>query len=196
VLNGPFVTDLTTLDEPEVVDLARGGRQDAWREIVRRTGEKGFHRTVRRLRDPDDARDVVAITYERVWKHLLTLKPGSGISGYFFTVLGSVTVDFIRARKPRTKPEDLRRAEEAALAEGSSPDEALSREATEEENAVRARDLLSRLEDADRQVADLFYREKKTYREIGETLGYEEREIRNVLVRVRRTLRGELKKAA
>jgi RNA polymerase sigma-70 factor (ECF subfamily) len=158
----------------ELVAAARGGSQEACRELIERYERPVFSLVVRMVRDPATAEDLAQDVFLKMYRHLAAYDPARKFSSWLFKIAHNATIDHLRRRSNEAVSLDAPGDEEpgawrAEIADpaGESPEAALRRGELGEalERAVAG------LRPAVREVVLLRFREDLAYEEIAEVTG-------------------------
>jgi RNA polymerase sigma-70 factor (ECF subfamily) len=190
--------ELTTLPDADVAALAKNGREDAFRELVRRYERPVFSLIYRMVRDREVAEDLSQETFIKVLNHIDRYRPEFKLSSWLFKIANNLTIDHLRKRQLRTVSIDgSPHAATAAEAEASSFDVETRGESPLEE--LESREVGSAIE---RAIAGLRpeYRacillrhvEGRSYEEIAATLDLPLGTVKTYIHRARHELRGVL----
>jgi RNA polymerase sigma-70 factor (family 1) len=92
--------------DQELLVFLKEGRQAAFTEIYDRYHALLFIHADQKLRDEDEARDVVQDAFVKLWEKRGELKISSNLSGYLYMVVRNQIFDFIKHRKVITSYAD------------------------------------------------------------------------------------------
>lgn len=190
--------DLTNVPDADVVALAQRGREDAFRELVRRYERPVFSLIFRMVRDSATAEDLSQDTFIKVLNHIDKYRPEFKLSSWLFKIANNVAIDHLRRRQLDTismsgSPHAASEAEiEATSFEiGSGEESALDQ--------IVARELGSTIEKAIgslrpeyRACILLRHVEGRSYEEIAATLDLPLGTVKTYIHRARIELRGLL----
>ena len=95
----PTRLDLENLPDADVVALAQHGRDDAFREIIRRYERPVFSLVYRMVRDREAAEDLSQDAFIRVLNHLDKYRPEFKLSSWLFKIANNVAIDHLRKRQ-------------------------------------------------------------------------------------------------
>lgn len=90
--------DLTTLPDADVAALAKNGREEAFRELVRRYERPVFSLIYRMVRDREVAEDLSQETFIKVLNHIDRYRPEFKLSSWLFKIANNLTIDHLRKR--------------------------------------------------------------------------------------------------
>jgi RNA polymerase sigma-70 factor (ECF subfamily) len=148
--------------ERALVELARGGDEEAFASLIRMAGDRLMAIAFRILRDVDRAEDAVQQAIVTAWRDLPALRDPDRFGGWLYRIL--VNACYVEARKTRRWNANVRVLTPDVT--GRSPEELLSVEDRDElERAFR------RLPPEQRAVFVLHHHLGMRHAEIAETLG-------------------------
>ena len=177
--------DLSTLDDCELVERARSGRDDAFEQLVTRYDEK-LKINIRRIVTGADLDDVRQQAWVKIYLKLDSLREPRLFSAWAARIATNEALGLVRRRGRRTMTDidDLPRSQIPA---DTGPDA---------EERVRWRDMLEwtrewfqGLEARDREMFELFVVDGMTMEEIGEEVGMSSGGVKTRLFRAREQLR-------
>jgi RNA polymerase sigma-70 factor (ECF subfamily) len=90
--------DLTNVPDADVVALAQRGREDAFRELVRRYERPVFSLIFRMVRDSTTAEDLAQDAFIKVLNHIDKYRPEFKFSSWLFKIANNVAIDHLRRR--------------------------------------------------------------------------------------------------
>ena len=91
--------DLTNVPDADVVALAQRGREDAFRELVRRYERPVFSLIFRMVRDSATAEDLAQDAFIKVLNHIDKYRPEFKLSSWLFKIANNVAIDHLRRRQ-------------------------------------------------------------------------------------------------
>jgi RNA polymerase sigma-70 factor (ECF subfamily) len=91
--------DLTNLPDADVAALAQRGREDAFRELVRRYKRPVFSLIFRMVRDTATAEDLAQDAFIKVLNHIDKYRPEFKLSSWLFKIANNVAIDHLRRRQ-------------------------------------------------------------------------------------------------
>ena len=95
----PLSFDLTNLPDADVAALAKQGREEAFRELIRRYERPVFSLVFRMVRDRETAEDLAQDTFVKVLNHIDRYRPEFKLSSWLFKIANNVTIDYLRKRQ-------------------------------------------------------------------------------------------------
>jgi RNA polymerase sigma-70 factor, ECF subfamily len=115
--------ELQNLPDADVVLMAQRGREDAFRELVRRYERPVFSLIFRMVRDRETSEDLAQDTFIKVLNHIDRYRPEFRLSSWLFKIANNVAIDHLRKRHAASAAEveatsfDVRARQENALEE-------------------------------------------------------------------------------
>jgi RNA polymerase sigma-70 factor, ECF subfamily len=94
--------DYTTLTDQQVVELARQGRETAFRELIGRYQRPVFSLIYRLVRDREKAEDLAQDTFIKVLNALDRYDPTYKFSSWIFKIAHNTSLDHLRKKEPLT----------------------------------------------------------------------------------------------
>jgi len=190
--------ELTTLPDADVAALAKNGRDDAFRELVRRYERPVFSLIYRMVRDRETAEDLAQETFIKVLNHIDRYRPEFKLSSWLFKIANNLTIDHLRKRRLDTVSMDgSPHAATAVEIEATSFDVETRGETPLEE--LESRELGSAIEQAIsglrpeyRSCILLRHVEGRSYEEIATTLDLPLGTVKTYIHRARHELRNAL----
>ncbi len=161
-------------------------RDEAFARVVVTHRNALLRYALRRLDDPVAAEDLVAETFVVVWRRFGELPPRDEELFWLYGIAGHVLANLLRGRQRSMRLE-------ARLALEREGELATPRYAEEDIEALLA--ALGELSPEERELIQLTYWEKLSYREMGITLGCSEKAAGIRLSRARRHLRERLNRS-
>jgi RNA polymerase sigma-70 factor (ECF subfamily) len=190
--------DLSNSPDADVVALAQQGREDAFRELVRRYERPVFSLIFRMVRDSATAEDLSQDAFIKVLNNIDKYRPEFKFSSWLFKIANNIAIDFLRRRQLDTISMDgSPHAATAAEAESSSFDidsggeNALDEMAAKELGSAIERAIAS-LRPEYRSCILLRHVEGRSYEEIAATLDLPLGTVKTYIHRARHQLREAL----
>jgi RNA polymerase sigma-70 factor (ECF subfamily) len=191
----PEGPEWTRLTDQEVVLLARGGREAAYRELVRRYERPVFALLYRMVRDRELAEDLAQETFVKALNAIESYRPEFKFSSWIFKIANNAAIDHLRRRELDTlsldgsphaeTPEAMQATALQIGARQESPLDAV--EARELGGAIEA--AIGRLRPEYRSCILLRHVEGRAYEEIAEILDLPLGTVKTYIHRARNELR-------
>ncbi|MDO9575692.1 MAG: sigma-70 family RNA polymerase sigma factor [bacterium] len=166
-------------NEADLISSALEGDEDAYRGLLDIYKGRIFSFVYRIVRNYDDAEDITFGTFIRCFKSLSSFDRLRSFSTWLFSIAHNLTADFLRKNKQ----------EYELLDERLPGKDDLVKEYEENEQLMRIEEALVNLPLIDREIVIFFYKEGKSYKEIGEILNIPVTTIKTRLHRGRKKLR-------
>lgn len=191
--------DLTFATDQEVVAHALAGREDGYREIVRRYQRSVFRLICRMVHQPDLAEDLTQETFIKVFQALGTRRDDSGFATWILGIANHTAVDHLREKRldtvllentPAATPGQRGRA---AVLHPAVRSPSLSGRVDARKLAPAIRLAISRLRTKYRRLMFLRYIEERSYENIAEILGLPLGTVKSHIHRGRRDLKEMLR---
>jgi RNA polymerase sigma-70 factor (ECF subfamily) len=181
-------TRLTRRVEKQLVADARGGCEDAARELVDAHKDRLFAFVWRILRDREESEEICQEAFLRAFSSLDSFSSEYRFSTWLFTIGYRLCLNYIRRRKSLTGEIDF-----GGIASGETD---VSDRIAESEEARRLKDRIwdavDRLSPPQRAAVQLYYREGLSCDEISKALGIPTATAKSHLHRARARLRDSL----
>lgn len=190
--------ELDTLPDADLVALAQRGREEAFREIVRRYERPVFSIVFRMVRDREQAEDLAQDAFIKVLNHIDRYNPEFKLSSWLFKIAHNVTIDFLRKRELDTVPiegsrwADTSEAVEATALELPSGTESPLQELEAREVGAAIEQAIDRLRPEYRACIMLRHVEGRSYEEIAATLDLPLGTVKTYIHRARKQLQEAL----
>lgn len=184
-------------DDAGVVERARGGDTEAFRELVERHSRGLFRLAYRLTGSEADAEDVVQETFMKAYNSLHRFETRAGVGTWLFRIATNCSVDLLRARRRRgvelqqVDPEDVDPVESLPATQPGPDRAVLGKEV--HERVAQALRLLSHNE---RAAFVLRHFEERPIAEVGRLLGLGENATKQSIFRAVRKLRRALEPLA
>ena len=190
--------ELAARTDQEIVVLARGGEEAAYRELVRRYERPLFSLLYRMVRDRELAEDLAQETFVKALNAIESYRPEYKFSSWIFKIANNAAIDHLRRRELDTlslegspHAETPEAIEATALQIGDRQESPL--------DEVEARELGGEIETAIAKLRPeyracilLRHVEGRAYEEIAEILGLPLGTVKTYIHRARNELRREL----
>jgi RNA polymerase sigma-70 factor (ECF subfamily) len=187
--------DLQSLSDQEVVALARGGRDAAFRELLRRYERPVFSLIYRMVRDRALAEDLSQDTFVKVLNALDSYRPEFKFSSWVFKIANNVAIDQLRRRELDTlsldgSPDARTQDEiEATALQATSRGETPLAELESRELGTYIEQAIGKLRPEYRSCILLRHVEGRSYEEIAEALDLPLGTVKTYIHRARHELR-------
>src|SRR5690606_27958160 len=172
--------------DDKLVDLLRADDQEAYTEIYSRHAEKLYVHLRNKLRDREDAKDIIQEVFTALWNNRAGMKPRANISAYLFAAVRFKAINLLLQRKRFTQYLD---ASATALPE----------EPTRADHRIRERELqeqinaeVARLPKKMREIFCLSRDNYLSHREIAERTGLSESTVKKQVNNALKVLRVKL----
>ncbi len=189
---------LANLPDADVVALAQKGREDAFRELIRRYERPVFSLIFRMVRDRELAEDLAQDTFIKVLNHIDRYRPEFKLSSWLFKIANNVAIDHLRKRQIETvsmegSPHAMTSdAIEATSFEVESHGESALEELESRELGSAIERAIARLRPEYRSCILLRHVEGRSYEEIATTLDLPLGTVKTYIHRARHELREAL----
>ncbi|MFI5310615.1 MAG: RNA polymerase sigma factor [Gemmatimonadales bacterium] len=190
--------DLSNLPDADVVALAQRGRENAFRELVRRYERPVFSLIFRMVRDSATAEDLSQDTFIKVLNHIDRYRPEFKLSSWLFKIANNVAIDHLRRRQIDTismsgSPHAGSSVEvEASSFDVASTDESALDEIESKELGSTIEKAIAKLRPEYRSCILLRHVEGRSYEEIAATLDLPLGTVKTYIHRARHQLRETL----
>ena len=194
----PTRLELENLPDADVVALAQQGREDAFREIIRRYERPVFSLVYRMVRDREVAEDLAQDAFIRVLNHLDKYRSEFKLSSWLFKIANNVAIDHLRKRQLDTismhgSPHAATASDiEATSIDIASGDENALDEMEAKELGSAIERAISQLRPEYRSCIMLRHVEGRSYEEIATTLDLPLGTVKTYIHRARHELREAL----
>ncbi|HXY20837.1 MAG TPA: sigma-70 family RNA polymerase sigma factor [Gemmatimonadales bacterium] len=191
----PTAKDLQALGDQEVVELAKAGREAAYRELLRRYERPVFSLIFRMVRDRTLAEDLAQETFVKVLNALGSYRPEYKFSSWIFKIANNAAIDQLRRRQLDTLSLDgspeARTADEIEATALQATDRAESplEELESRETGAAIERAIDRLRPEYRSCILLRHVEGRSYEEIAEVMDLPLGTVKTYIHRARLELR-------
>ncbi len=169
-------------NDSELVSRVLNGDASAFDTLVMRYRAVVYRQALRRVGHSQDAEEVTQISFLKAYQNLSHLRQSTDFGAWLRTITTHESISWMRAKRPDTSDLDL--FQETRRDDGPTPEQALM----EEEVRRAVRQALASLPEHERRVAQAFYLEGKSYREIQQKYGLARTSIAGYLYRARQRL--------
>jgi len=171
----------------ELLAGLQDGDEQALNQLIERKTQPLIQAVYRILGDYEEARDVVQITFVRVWEKKDQFDDRWSPNTWIFRIATNLAIDQLRSRQTRNRSEDPVRCHLQQVAEGNHHGE-LSRLQQKEVQKI-FQELSADLSERQRSVFVLREVEGLSSQEVATIIGCRESTVRNHLFNARRILR-------
>lgn len=174
----------------DLLMAVRQGEESALNELIGRKTKPLLQLCQRILSDAEEARDVVQVTFFKVWENRTKFDDRWSPNTWIYRIASNLAIDHLRSRKSREKSHEPVRQHLRQVADGRAHRD-LSR-LQQTEVSMIFRELSAGLSEKQRMVFLLRELEGLSSPEVAEILGCRESTVRNHLFNARKYLRREL----
>jgi len=184
------------LDDLTLVERVRAGEREAYRPLVERYQQALYRMAWARVRDDDEARDIVQAAFVKAWTHLDGYRSEASFLTWLRRIVENLCTDHLRKRV-RRKTGSFDEAVAARDEDGSilevhhedSPDRALQRKRLRE----RIHAAMDALSEEQRRILLLREIDGLAYKEIADMLGIPEGTVMSRLFYARKRVQALLR---
>ena len=190
--------DYSRLTDQQIVELARKGRESAYRELIGRYQRPVFSLIYRLVRDREKAEDLAQDTFIKVLNAIDRYDPTFKFSSWIFKIAHNTALDQLRRREPETLSLDgSPHARTAAEVEASTITPASTDENPEQYTASKEiggviEQAIDRLRPEYRTAILLCHVEGRAYEEIAQIMDVPLGTVKTYIHRARNELRKAL----
>ena len=190
--------DYSRLTDQQIVELARKGRESAYRELIGRYQRPVFSLIYRLVRDREKAEDLAQDTFIKVLNAIDRYDPTFKFSSWIFKIAHNTALDQLRRREPETLSLDgSPHARTAAEVEASTITPASTDENPEQYTASKEiggviEQAIDRLRPEYRTAILLCHVEGRAYEEIAQIMDVPLGTVKTYIHRARNELKVEL----
>ncbi len=190
--------DYRSLTDQEVVELARQGRESAFRDLIGRYERPVFSLIYRLVRDRERAEDLAQDTFIKVLNALDRYDPSYKFSSWIFKIAHNTALDHLRRKEPETLSiHGSPHARTAAEQEATTLNPASTDENPEEYTAARELGseievAIGRLRPEYRTAIVLCHVEGRPYEEIAQIMDVPLGTVKTYIHRARNELKKQL----
>lgn len=180
------------IDDSVLIRQCQGGDRSAFDTLVRQYEQKAFQYAMRMTRDPDEAADVVAEAFVRVFNAIGNFRSQSAFGTWLYRILTNCYLDHRKKDKSRLNvslessvPIESGEVERQIQDTAPGPDEEAER--TARETAVQS--ALAQMPDYQKAMLIMYHVENLSYEEISDALDLPLGTVKSRLNRARHALR-------
>lgn len=182
--------ELESLDDRELLLRVQDSDEVALDELMRRKMQPLVQTAYRILGDREEARDVVQMTFVRVWEHRRSYRPRYSANTWIYRIATNLAIDHLRSRRSRERAVEplrwhLERRQDAAGRRALG-------ELGEREVTAIFDELAAGLTERQRVIFVMRELEGQSSAEVAEIVGCRESTVRNHLFNARKILREAL----
>ncbi|MFN7942003.1 MAG: sigma-70 family RNA polymerase sigma factor [Thermoanaerobaculia bacterium] len=181
---------LREVSDRELLAVLARGDEAALAELVQRKTRPLLQVAARILGDEEEARDVVQMTFLRLWEHRDRFDDRWSPNTWIYRIATNLAIDHWRSKKSRERASEPVRFHLLARADAACEDELAELEGSEV--AAIFRELAADLTEKQRLVFVLRELQGLSSQEVAEVAGCEESTVRNHLFNARKVLRARL----
>jgi RNA polymerase sigma-70 factor (ECF subfamily) len=168
----------------------RDGEEAALNELIGRKTKPLIQLVQRILGDPEEARDVVQVTFFKVWENRTKFDERWSPNTWIYRIASNLAIDHLRSRKSRERSHEPVKQHLRQVADANSSRDLAGLQHSEVAGIFR--ELSAGLSEKQRMVFLLREIEGLSSPEVAEILGCRESTVRNHLFNARKYLRREL----
>ncbi|MEO5510905.1 MAG: sigma-70 family RNA polymerase sigma factor [Longimicrobiales bacterium] len=193
-----LLLDYASLTDQQVVELARKGREPAYRELIGRYQRPVFSLIYRMVRDREKAEDLTQETFIKVLNAIERYDPSFKFSSWIFKIAHNTSLDHLRKKEPETlsmqgSPHARTDAEiEASTITPESGDENPEEYTSNRELGSEIDRAIGRLRPEYRTAIVLCHIEGRPYEEIAEIMDVPLGTVKTYIHRARNDLKKQL----
>jgi RNA polymerase sigma-70 factor (ECF subfamily) len=180
------------VSDRELLLAVREGEEAALAELIARKTKPLLQATQRILGDLEEARDVVQVTFFKVWENRRKFDERWSPNTWIYRIASNLAIDHLRSRKSRERSHEPVRQHLLHVADGTAQRD-LAR-LQDGEVAAIFRELSAGLSEKQRMVFLLREIEGLSSPEVSQVVGCRESTVRNHLFNARKYLRRELRR--
>ncbi|MCB1033509.1 MAG: RNA polymerase sigma factor [Acidobacteria bacterium] len=174
----------------ELITALQAGEETALDELVRRKTKPLLQAVYRILGDMEEARDVVQMTFVRVWQKRDQFDQHWSPNTWIFRIATNLGIDQLRSRKTRERTQEPMRKHLRQVVDGRGQRE---HSKLQQKEVMRIfTELASELSERQRAVFVLREIEGLSSQQVAEAVGCRESTVRNHLFNARKVLRREV----
>lgn len=187
------------LDDEILIRRAQGGDRSSFDALIAKYSTRAYQFAFRLTRNPEEASDVVAEGFVRVYSAIQNFKGQSAFTTWLFRIMTNCFLDIRKKEKTRAATSietgmSTSEGEVELQIEDDSPSPYLTTEKSERE--VRFENAVSKLPEYQRVMIVMYHAEMMSYEEIAASLDLPIGTVKSRLNRARLTLRDLLQKDA
>lgn len=179
------------LSDRDLLERLRQSEERALEELVTRKTKPLLQAVVRILGDMEEARDIVQVTFFKVWENRAKFDDRFSPNTWIYRIATNLAIDHLRARQSRERSAEPARRHFQLMADNSA---GVSGPKLEEREVSKIfAELADDLTEKQRAVFVLREVEGRSSEEVAELVGCRESTVRNHLFHARKVLRAALR---
>ncbi len=183
-------SDRADLSDQDLLLALQQDEEWALDDLIERKAKPLMQHVYRIVRDREDARDVVQLSFVRVWEHRARFDPRWSVNTWIYRIASNLAIDLLRSRQSQRRQLEPVRRHLSALGEMRQRSELTRLGGREVERILH--ELAGGLSERQRQVFLLRELAGLSSREVARIVGCRESTVRNHLFTARKHLRAEL----
>jgi RNA polymerase sigma-70 factor (ECF subfamily) len=183
-------------DDMLLIARTREGDRTAFDQLIRRHERRVYNLAYRLCGNPDDAADVAADAFVRVYNSLASFRGDASFLTWIYRITTNIYLDARKKKRarPQVSLDELVEMDDSAITRQYEDHAPLPGEVAEINERARAlQDAVSRLPDYQRVMVVMYHVEGKSYEEIAAAAGLPIGTVKSRLNRARLALRELLK---
>ena len=183
-------TERADLSDRELLLALQQDEEWALDVLIERKSQALLHHVYRMVGDREDARDIVQLSFVRVWEHRDRFDPRWSVNTWVYRIASNLAIDLLRWKRSQLRQLEPVRRHFSDLCEVRQRSELARLGRLEVERILR--ELAAGLTEKQRQVFLLRELAGLSSREVAQIAGCRESTVRNHLFTARKYLRSEL----
>jgi RNA polymerase sigma factor (sigma-70 family) len=181
--------------EQTLVTSALAGDQKAYKALFEMYRQAIFHITVKIVRNPDEANDLVQETFIKAFGSLKTYDHNYRFSTWLYKIAANSSIDYLRKRKIDSLSLDKPIPTRDGDVQMEIPDDSYNpeKDLRNRERIIGIEDAIASLPEKYREVIVLRHKEDRSYEEIAEVLKVPVGTVKARIFRARELLKKKLK---
>ncbi|MEA2600501.1 MAG: hypothetical protein QOF89_1493 [Acidobacteriota bacterium] len=188
--SAPQATPWAESTDRDLLMAVREGDEGALNELIERKTKPLLQLCQRILGDVEEARDVVQVTFFKVWENRRKFDARWAPNTWMYRIASNLAIDHLRSRKSRERSNEPVRQHLLQVADGRAARDLSRLQQTEVSTIFR--ELSTGLSEKQRMVFLLREIEGLSSSEVADIIGSRESTVRNHLFNARKILRREL----
>ena len=184
------------LDDSFLIARSRNGDRSAFDQLIRRYERRIYNLAYRLCGNPDDAADVAADAFVRVYNSLASFRGDASFLTWIYRITTNIYLDARKRKRarPQVSLDELIELDDSAVSrQYEDPAPAPQAVAEAKERAQVLQQAIGKLPDYQRLMVVMYHVQGKSYEEIAEAAGLPIGTVKSRLNRARLALRDKLK---